>query len=149
MERAALIQLAFVCTQNAARSQMAEAIGRHLAETRYPGLRVCSAGARPSGKVNPNAIRVIEELGISMESHWSKSLDEIDSDALDYVITLCDDAAEHCPVIPGATTLHWGLEDPACLQGEGEEVLAAFRMTRNEIKRRLLRLLATVESETF
>ncbi len=98
-----MIQLAFVCTQNAARSQMAEAIGRHLAETRYPGLRVCSAGARPSGKVNPNAIRVIEELGISMESHWSKSLDEIDSDALDYVITLCDDAAEHCPVIPGAT----------------------------------------------
>lgn len=122
----------FLCVANSARSQMAEGIARSLAP---PGVTVSSAGSRPS-QVNPFAIRALDEIGIDIRSHRSKSVDGISPDGIDAVITLC--AEEVCPVFLGkAHRLHWGLPDPAGAGRTDEEQLQAFRNVRDELRRRL------------
>ena len=123
-----------LCTGNSARSQMAEGLLRRIAGDRY---EVFSAGVAPS-HVRPEAIEVMSELGIDLSSHRSKSVDEFAGQRFDYVITVCDNAAENCPVFPGSTKrIHWSFDDPAGVIGSEEDRVAAFRHSRDEIRKRL------------
>jgi arsenate reductase len=132
LRRRAPRHVLFLCVANSARSQLAEGIARSLAPA---GVTVSSAGSRPTG-VNPLAIRVLDEIGIDIRSHASKSVDTVSPAGIDAVITLC--AEEVCPVFLGAAhRVHWGLPDPAGA-GDGEEArLQAFRDVRDELRRRL------------
>jgi arsenate reductase (thioredoxin) len=120
-----------LCTGNSARSQMAEGLLGHDAGDRF---EVESAGTRP-GHVRPEAIAVMKELGINISGHRSKHVDEFQGQSFDYVLTVCDNAKENCPVFPGhSKRLHKGFEDPAALQGTEEERLSLFRQVRDEIR---------------
>lgn len=124
--------LLFLCVQNSARSQLAEGVARFLAP---PGVTVSSAGSSPAF-VRPQAIQVLEEIGIDISGHRSKSIEEFDAASVDAVVTLC--AEEVCPVFLGnAVRLHWSLSDPAKVPGGDEARLTAFRATRDELFRRL------------
>jgi arsenate reductase len=132
LRRLAPRHVLFLCVANSARSQMAEGIARSLAPA---GVTVSSAGSRPS-RVNPLAIRALDELGIDLRGHHSKSVDTISPEGVDAVITLC--AEEVCPVFLGkARRIHWGLPDPAGAGSTEEEQLQAFRNVRDELRRRL------------
>ena len=120
-----------LCTGNSARSQMAEGWLEHTAGDRF---EVESAGTRP-GHVRPEAIAVMKELGIDISGHRSKHVDEFQGQAFDYVLTVCDNAKESCPVFPrDSKRFHMGFEDPAALQGTEEERLALFRRVRDQIR---------------
>jgi arsenate reductase len=122
----------FLCVANSARSQMAEGIARRLAPA---DVTVSSAGSQPS-RVNPLAIRALDEIGIDIRSHASKSVESISPQGIDAVITLC--AEEVCPVFLGrAHRVHWGLPDPAGAGKTDEERLQSFRNVRDELRRRL------------
>lgn len=126
-------QVLFLCTGNSARSQMAEGILRHLAGDRF---EVHSAGLEPKG-VNPLAITAMREIGIDISGHASKSVQGyIGATGFTHVITVCDHAAEHCPILhlKEAQTLHWSFEDPAAAEGSDQEKLAKFRHIRDQIK---------------
>jgi len=127
----------FLCVANSARSQIAEGLARTMAPA---GTRVWSAGSRPTA-VRPEAVAVLREIGIDISHHRSKAVAEIPAAEVDTVITLCGE--EECPLFLGqATRLHWGLPDPAAVEGSVEERLAAFRRTRDELRRRLEALFA-------
>jgi arsenate reductase len=120
-----------LCTGNSARSQIAEGLLRHDAGNRFI---VESAGTKPS-HVRPEAIAVMKELGIDISGNRSKSVDEFAGRAFDYVVTVCDNAKETCPVFPGhATHLHRNFEDPAAAEGSATARLAVFRRVRDEIR---------------
>ena len=120
-----------LCTGNSARSQMAEGLLRHDAGDRF---EVFSAGTKP-GQVRPEAISVMRELGIDISRHRSKSVDEYAGQPFDYVVTVCDNAKESCPIFPGhAARLHHNFEDPAALDAPEQERLALFRRVRDEIR---------------
>ena len=120
-----------LCTGNSARSQMAEGLLRHDAGNRF---QVESAGIEP-GHVRPEAIAVMNELGIDISGHRSKSGDEFAGQKFDYVLTVCDNAKESCPIFPGHTNrLHHNFDDPAAAQGSEAELLAIFRRVRDEIR---------------
>ncbi|GAO01269.1 arsenate reductase ArsC [Anaeromyxobacter sp. PSR-1] len=124
--------LLFLCVANSARSQMAEGIARALAPT---GVTISSAGSRPS-RVNPLAIRALDEIGIDIRGQRSKSVDDIPPAGVEAVVTLC--AEEVCPVFLGkAHRVHWGLSDPAGAGADEEAQLQAFRDVRDELRRRL------------
>jgi len=132
LHRLAPRHILFLCVGNSARSQMAEGIARSLAPA---SVTVSSAGSIPS-RVNPLAIRALDEIGIDMRSHRSKSVDSISPDGVDAVITLC--AEEVCPVFLGkARRIHWGLPDPAGAGATEEDQLESFRKVRDELRRRL------------
>jgi arsenate reductase len=115
-----------ICTGNSARSILGEALLRHLGEGR---LDVRSAGTHPKG-VNPLSLLALDEAGIPAAGLASTPVTAYLGDAFDYVITVCDSAREACPVFPGARqTLHWGLPDPAAVEGTDDERMAAFRAT--------------------
>jgi arsenate reductase len=121
----------FICTHNAARSQMAEGLLRALYGNRYD---VFSAGTEP-GMVSPYAIKVMADIGIDISAHRSKSLQEFLDQKFDYVITVCDHAKESCPYFPGGKKiLHKSFEDPSALTGTEEEIMAGYRQVRDEIK---------------
>jgi len=127
-------RILILCTGNSARSQMAEGLLRHLGADRF---EVASAGVAP-GHVRPEAVEVMRELGIDISSHRSKSVDEFLEQEFDYVITVCDNANEQCPVFPGRTKrIHWSFEDPAAAQGDESARLGVFRRVRDEISERL------------
>jgi arsenate reductase (thioredoxin) len=120
-----------LCTGNSARSQMAEGLLRHDAGDRF---EVESAGTKPS-RVRPEAIAVMKELGIDISGHRSKSVDEFRDQSFDYVLTVCDNANESCPIYPGHTNrLHHSFEDPAAAEGSEEQRLSAFRTVRDQIR---------------
>jgi arsenate reductase (thioredoxin) len=124
--------LLFLCVANSARSQIGEGVARLLAPA---DVRIQSAGSHPTG-LRPEAARVLSELGIDPAAHWSKNVSEIDPETVDTVITLCGE--EECPLFLGqARRLHWGLPDPAAIQGNEETRLDAFRQTRDELRRRI------------
>lgn len=123
-----------LCTGNSARSQMAEGLLCSLAGEQ---MEVESAGVAPS-RVNPLAIRAMAERQIDISHHRSKHLNEFLGQPFDYIITVCDNAAEHCPVFPGnATRIHWSFPDPAAVQGSEEERLNSFRRIRDAIEKQL------------
>ena len=128
------IRVLFVCTGNSARSQIAEALLRDFGGADF---EVSSAGTDPKG-VNPFAVRVLAEIEIDWSGARSKSVTEFLGRPFDYVITVCDRARQTCPVFPGNhNTLHWGLDDPAEVEGTDERKLEAFRHTRIEVATRL------------
>ena len=128
------IRVLFVCTHNSARSQIAEAL---LERFGGDDFEVFSAGTVVT-RVNPFALRVIEEAGIDWSAARSKSITEFLDQTFDYVITVCDRARATCPVFPGSSnTLHWGLDDPSEVEGSDDEKLAAFRRTETEVSARL------------
>jgi arsenate reductase len=127
-----------ICTGNVARSQMAEGLLRHLAGNK---TEVFSAGLIPS-YVRPNAIAVMKELGIDISHHRSKSLNEFIDTPFDYVITVCDHAAQYCPTFPGeAKRIHWSIRDPVVI-GDDEAQLEAFRSARDDLKGRIEKFVA-------
>ena len=121
----------FICTHNAARSQMAEALLRDLHGGLYEAV---SAGTEPAG-VSPYAIKVMSEIGIDISTHRSKGIQEFFGQQVDYVVTVCDHAKESCPYFPGGKKmLHRSFADPSALIGTEEEIMAGFRQVRDEIK---------------
>lgn len=130
-----------LCTGNSARSQMAEGLLRQDAGNRF---EVASAGVEPS-RVRQEAIDAMREIGIDSSEHRSKSVDEFVGQEFDYVITVCDNANEQCPVFPGKTKrIHWSFEDPAATVGDEAAKLAVFRRVRDEIRHRLRLFVAAI-----
>jgi arsenate reductase len=132
-----------LCTGNSARSQMGEGLLRHVAGSVW---EVQSAGTKPVG-LNPLAVEAMKEIGIDISAQRSKSVAEFDGKTFDFVITVCDSAAESCPVFSHAPTrIHWSLPDPAAAQGTNEERLAAFRVVRERLKQHLQEWLVQISS---
>ena len=127
-----------LCTGNSARSQMAEGLLRHVAGDRF---EVFSAGTKPVG-LNPNAINALAEVGIDISKHRSKSVDEFLGQQFDYIITVCDNAKESCPIFPGnGRRVHHSFEDPATASPEQQP--AQFRKVRDQIRLWLIEFVAT------
>lgn len=123
-----------LCTGNSCRSQIAEGYLRHLADDIFD---VTSAGLEPS-VVNPRAIQVMAEEGIDISSHSSKNVDQFAEQEFDYIITVCDNAKERCPIFPGSgKRIHWSFRDPADAAGSEDEIMAVFRTVRDQIKTKL------------
>jgi arsenate reductase (thioredoxin) len=123
---------------------MAEGLLRDLAGDRF---EVASAGVAPT-QVRPEAIAVMREIGIDISQHHSKSVDDFTTQQFDYVITVCDNANEQCPIFPGNTKrIHWSFEDPGAAEGDDDSRLAVFRRVRDEIHQRL-RLFVDRPAET-
>ncbi len=130
----------FLCTGNSARSQIAEAILNQQGRGRF---RAESAGSNPAARVNPYAIQVLRESGIDWEGHSTRGLAGLDRERWDFVITVCDRAKEACPAFPGQPILaHWGMPDPAGVEGAETAKRAAFLDARTLISRRIDLLLA-------
>jgi arsenate reductase len=125
-------RIIFVCTANAARSQMAEGLLRAKYGDRY---EVFSAGTRQA-KVSTSAIAVMQEIGIDISHHRSKTLDEFRGVSFDIAVTLCDNAHAICPIVSGAKkTIHHGFADPHMIPGSDETILDGYRRVRDEIAR--------------
>jgi arsenate reductase len=123
-------EVLFICTHNSARSQIAEGLLNHL----YPdSYRAYSAGTQARG-VNPHAIKVMEEIGIDISHHRSKSIQEFRGKSFDTVVTVCDSARESCPFFPGRRVIHKNYPDPTTTVGSDQEILHAFREARDGIK---------------
>ncbi|MFC4252544.1 arsenate reductase ArsC [Sinimarinibacterium flocculans] len=136
-------KMLFLCVANSARSQMAEGLARHRFGDR---AEVVSAGSQPS-RVNPLAVEVMQEIGIDIRSHHSKSVDTLDAARFDLVITLCAD--EVCPVLPGTVQrLHWPIPDPAAVDAQADRAAAlqAFRDARDAIDARLQTIRTLVDA---
>jgi arsenate reductase len=124
----------FLCTHNSARSQMAEGLLRHLGGSRFDAF---SAGTEAT-RIRPLAIEAMAELGVDISHQQSKTLDRYLGEPFDAVITVCDQAAEACPVFPGAQRwLHWSFPDPSKATGTRDEQLAAYRKVRDDIAARI------------
>jgi len=139
-----VFKVLFICTGNSARSILAEGLMNHLGGGR---VRAFSAGSQPNGRVNPLALATLRQLRIPGDGLRSKSWDEFaqpDAPRLDFVFTVCDNAAgEVCPYWPGQPmTAHWGLPDPAAVQGTDEHKAQAFMATAVALKRRIELMLA-------
>ena len=135
----------FLCTHNSSRSQMAEGFLRARAGDRCD---VASAGTEKTS-VHPLAIAVMAERGIDISRHRSKLYDELPPGRWDYLITVCDDANERCPFVPGAVQrLHWSFEDPSRATGGEEARLAVFRRVRDEIEARIAQWLPHLQATT-
>lgn len=136
-------RILILCTGNSCRSQMAEGFLKSLNEN----LEVFSAGTTPADKVNPKAVQVMKEVGIDISKNYPKMVDHFLNDSFDYVITVCDNARETCPVFIGKVgkQLHIGFEDPAVATGTEEEILNVFRKVRDEIKKEFKKFVRQVE----
>lgn len=138
-----MVKVLFLCTGNSCRSQMAEGFARELGKGLF---EVHSAGLRPHG-VNQRAVAVMKEIGIDISQQKSKSIDEELLKQMDIIITLCDDAAESCPLTPPEIRrIHWSLKDPAKATGSEEEIMKEFRSVRDEIAKRVQDFVAEVRN---
>ena len=137
-------RILFLCTGNSCRSQMAEGWARHLGGGR---IEVQSAGIEAHGK-NPRAIAVMREAGVDISGQESTRVTDDMLRRADIVVTVCGHADEHCPVLPpGVKKIHWPLTDPAKATGTEEEILAKFRATRDEVRRRVADLIQSLGSQ--
>ena len=133
----------FLCTGNSARSIIGATLLQQLGRDAF---EVFSAGTHPKG-VSPYTVRVLEPLGIDMSEERSKNVSEFAEQSFDYVITVCDSAAEECPVFPGAPQrIHWSFVDPASVDGNDDEKLRAFQRTAREMKIRLATFIAVARN---
>ncbi|ACO03141.1 MAG TPA: arsenate reductase ArsC [Persephonella sp.] len=137
-------KIAFICTGNSARSQMAEGFCKYYAEISGKDIAVYSAGSSPSGYIHPLSVKVMLEKGIDISGQRSKSLDDIPLNKIDYLITLCSDAEKNCPVVSCKNVFHWNLPDPAEASGTEEERLVIFRNVRDIIENKILDLLKII-----
>jgi arsenate reductase len=127
-------KILILCTGNSARSQMAEGLLKHITQNKY---EIYSAGTKPSF-VRPEAIKVLQEVGIDISKNRSKSVDEFTNQKIDFILTVCDSAKEICPYFPAQTKMiHQSFKDPAEIQCDEKMQAAAFRQTRDEIKKYL------------
>ncbi|MDD2722974.1 MAG: arsenate reductase ArsC [Methylovulum sp.] len=135
-----MINVLILCTGNSCRSVLGEALINHLGQGR---VQAFSAGSRPVGKVNDNALATLQRNGLPTEGYSSQSWDEFADAGIDIAITVCDQAAgEVCPVYLNSTTrAHWGLPDPAHTGGTEAETKAAFQATYNALERRIKAML--------
>lgn len=134
------MKLLVLCTGNACRSQMTEGFLRTLGGDR---LTVSSAGITPTG-LDSRATEVMAEVGVDISGHVSDQISRYMNDQFDFVITVCDNASENCPVFPGETTrLHWPFDDPAAATGSDEQILTEFRRVRDEIRAKVESWLET------
>ena len=125
------LKVLFLCTHNSARSQMAEGLLRHLAGDRFEAY---SAGTEAT-RVRPEAVSVMAEIGGDLSGQESKTLERYLGEPFDYVITVCDDANETCPVFPGARErLHWSLPDPSAARGDQDDRVEVFRSVRDRLR---------------
>jgi arsenate reductase (thioredoxin) len=132
----------FICTHNSARSQMAEAMLRVMGGEEFEPF---SAGTNAT-TVRPEAIAVMAEVGIDISGQESKTLDRFLQQPFDWLITVCDNARQHCPIFPGVEqTAHWGVDDPAEVEGSEARRLEAFRQARDDLRNRI-RLFITTAS---
>jgi arsenate reductase len=132
-------RILILCTGNSARSQMAEGLLRHDAGDRF---EVFSAGTKPS-QVRPEAIAVMREVDIDISGQQSKTVDELTGQHFDYVLTVCDNAKETCPIFRSKTiAIHHNFEDPASVRGAESERLAAFRRVREGLREYLQKVFA-------
>ncbi|HEY9015753.1 MAG TPA: arsenate reductase ArsC [Gemmatimonadales bacterium] len=139
MSRSAPYRVLFLCTGNSARSQMAEAVLNYRGEGRF---LAGSAGSHPAERVNPLAIDVLNEAGLAWRGHPPRGLDGVEREPWDLVITVCDQARESCPLFPGGPLqAHWGMPDPAAVDGSEAERRAAFSGALGMIIRRIDLLL--------
>lgn len=137
MQKKGLLKILVICTGNSARSQMTEGSLKHYKKD----WETYSAGTKPTC-LNPLAVEVMSEIGIDISGYKSKSIDLFLNKKFDYIITVCDNAKESCPIFPGnAKYLHWSLKDPAAIEGTKEEKLIAFRKTRDEIHNKILEFI--------
>ena len=135
-------KILFLCTGNAARSQMAEGLAR---ADHGDVLDVVSAGSRPAGWVHPLAIRALADVGIDASEHTSKSADQFINEPFDVVVTVCDSAAQDCPMWPGAKRIeHWPIEDPSYGPDDPATRPDRFAETRDELRRRINELVKTL-----
>ena len=127
-------RILILCTGNSCRSQMAESFLKSFDSS----LKVFSAGTYPAGRVHPKAVKVMKEIGITLSKYYPKSIDSFIKQPFDYVITVCDNAKETCPVFTGKVEqrFHMGFEDPAEAKGTEEEILSVFQRVRDEIQQR-------------
>jgi arsenate reductase len=133
----------FLCTGNSARSQMAEGLVNHFLGDKWQAQ---SAGTNPAGYVHPMAVQVMAELGIDLSGARSKSVDEFRGAEFDLIITVCDHAAENCPLWLGkGRRVHVGFRDPAAAEGSEAERLEVFREVRDDIRREVFAVLDQVE----
>ena len=138
------MRLLFLCTGNSCRSQMAEGYARHFGGN---WLDVASAGIEAHGK-NPRAIAVMREAGIDISGQESTKLTDDMLAPADYLVTVCGHADEHCPALPpGVRKEHWPLDDPAKATGTDDQVMAAFRRSRDEIRHRVRDLVGRLAAE--
>ncbi|KAF0191051.1 MAG: arsenate reductase [Gammaproteobacteria bacterium] len=140
------MNLLFLCTGNSCRSQMAEGWARRLAPR---WLQVDSAGIEAHGK-NPRAIAVMAEAGVDISQQESTKLTDAMLQRADYLVTVCGHADEHCPALPpGTRKEHWPLDDPAKATGSEEQVMAVFRATRDNIRKRVEDLITRLARDRF
>jgi arsenate reductase len=134
------LRVLFVCTGNSARSQMAQAL---LNQRGRGAFRAGSAGTHPAAAVHPLALQALAEVGIESSGLRPKTVEAVLGDGWDLVITVCDQARETCPIVPGLPmTAHWGVEDPAAAVGDEAQRLRAFRVARDVVRHRIDLLLA-------
>ncbi len=123
----------FVCTHNSARSQIAEALLRRLGDGKFDAH---SAGTEP-GTLHPLAVEVMDEIGVDISGQRAKGLDACAGQHFDYVVTVCDDARESCPVFPGSEQVHWTIPDPSSTEGDADRRRQAFRAARDLLRERV------------
>ena len=145
-----MYNILFLCTHNSARSVLGEVVATTQSNGIFKGF---SAGSTPSGKINPFALEVADELGLSRDGLYSKSWDEFATPTapkMHFIITVCDNAAnEVCPIWPGnPTSAHWGFEDPSRIEGNDEVKRAAFQSVAEELTRRI-RLLSSMPIQSM
>ena len=134
----------FLCTGNSCRSQMAEGWGKAL---KSESFNFYSAGTKKHG-LNPNAVKVMSEVGIDISSHESNTTDELADIKMDIVFTVCSDAHENCPYFPGGKIIHTGFDDPPRLtkqMSDEQEILAVYRRVRDEIKKMVMTIESHIE----
>ena len=135
-------KILFLCTGNAARSQMAEGLARAFYGDK---VDVVSAGSRPAGWVHPLAVQALADIGIDIRDQQSKSADQFVDEPFDVVITVCDSAAQDCPMWPGAKRIvHWSIEDPSYGPDDPATRYGRFLATRDDIARRIEELIPTL-----
>jgi arsenate reductase len=132
------MKILILCTGNSCRSQIAHGFLQSFDNN----IMVCSAGTNPETKINEKAVAVMNEVGIDISKHYPKSVQKYINEAWDYVITVCDDANEKCPVFLGTVKyrLHMGFEDPSEVTGTDEFISSEFRRIRDEIKNKFYEL---------
>ena len=136
------MKILILCTGNSIRSQMAEGFFRKFKKD----WEIKSAGTNPGG-INPDAVKVMSEIGIDISGHKSKNVMQFTSIVFDYVITVCDHAKDVCPVFPGKVKfMHWSIEDPAAVWGEDERLIF-FRKVRDEIRGKILDFLSHINGD--
>ncbi|MGH7620189.1 MAG: arsenate reductase ArsC [Gemmatimonadaceae bacterium] len=147
-EAAKSLSVLFLCTHNSARSQIAEALFVRKAERAASGrYRVASAGSTPGQRVHPGAVRALNDYGIDWAGKRPKSIDDVNHELWDLVITVCDRAKEACPTMPGQPAYaHWGMDDPSEMTGPEQD--RAFKETLTHLSRRI-DLLLSIPFETL